>query len=121
MGMFDKPQYLTGREGAYVEPGETFWLHNARIDGQTTVNGRTMDQAKLKVSKTRNGEQSVIFTSGAGVVGQVRRMDDGDRASMPFEVRLDQIPSQKGNPTNVLTPADQPIASAPTTDDDIPF
>lgn len=122
MGMFDKPQFLTGREGAFVEPGETFWLHNARLDGQTNVRGQARDQAKLKVSKERDGEAVIVFTSGAGIVGQIRRMDDDDRRNMPYLVRLDQVPSTKGNPTNVLTPADQaPPSSAVMADDDIPF
>lgn len=120
MGMFDKPQYLTGKDG-FVEAGDTFWLHNAKLDGQsTTQNGEKRDQAKLLVSKARGDTPVPVYTSGIGIVNMVRRIDTDDRAAMPLEVRLDQVPSGKGNPTFVLTPADAP---APTTasDDDIPF
>src|SRR5947209_962545 len=40
MSMFDKPQFLTGKENPFVQPGDSFWLHNARIDGTAnTQNG----------------------------------------------------------------------------------
>lgn len=120
MGMFDKPQYLTGKDDAFVQPGGTFWLHNARMDGTATVNGENREQAKLQVSHDRDGERVTVFTSGKGIVGQIRRMDDSDRAAMPMELRLDQIPSKQGNPTNVLTPAGQAPAAA-VDEDDIPF
>ena len=118
MGMFDKPQFLTGENG-FVNVGETFWLHNARIDGQTRVSGEMKDQAKLQISRTKDGDTVIAFTSGTGIVGQIRRMDAKDRANMPMEVRLDEVPSQKGNPTKVLTPADQapPAAAADTAAD----
>ena len=107
MGMFDKPKYLTGNEDAYVNPGDTFWLHKAVMDGVVTVNGKERPQAKLKVSRERSGEQEIVFTSGAGIVGQIQRMDAADRAELPMELRLDEIPSGKGHPTRVLTPASQ--------------
>lgn len=119
MGMFDKPEYLTGDSG-YAQPGQTFWLHAARLDGTVTVQGKEREQVKLQVSRDRDGERSIVFASGTGIVGQIRRMDEKDRAAMPMEVRLDQVPSKQGNPTNVLTPA----ATAPpaaVADDDIPF
>lgn len=108
MGMFDKPAYLTGDNG-FVQAGETFFLHNARMDGTSKVNGTEREQCKLLVSHERDGEKVVVYTTGTGIVNQVRRMDNSDRASMPIELRLDQIPSGKGNPTNVMTPADQPV------------
>lgn len=107
MGMFDKPQYLTGKENAFVQAGDTFWLHNARLDGQSNTPNGPRDQAKLLVSHERDGEKVVVYTAGAGIVNQVKRMDAADRAVMPLEVRLDQVPSGKGSPTNVITPADQ--------------
>jgi hypothetical protein len=120
--MFDKPQYLTGKENPYVNPGDTFWIHNARLDGTTAkFSGEPREQAKLQVSRTRDGEKSIVFTSGRGIIGQVRRMDDGDRAAMPIEVRLDQLPNDEGNPTAVLTPAGRPPASTTATSDEIPF
>lgn len=123
MGMFDKPQYLTGKNpgDGYVDPGDVFWIHQARLDGTANVAGTTRDQAKLKVSKERDGEQTIVFTSGTGIVGQIRRMDASDRQAMPLEVRLDQVPSGKGNPTNVLTPAAQEPPSRAPDEDDIPF
>lgn len=120
MGMFDKPQYMTGKNNGYVQPGDTFWIHQARLDGTANIAGETRDQAKLLVSRTKDGEQSVVFTSGMGIVGQIRRMDADDRAQMPIEVRLDQVPSKQGNPTHTLTPASQD-APVPVADDDIPF
>ncbi len=111
MGMFDKPKYLTGDEG-FVKPGESFWLHNARLDGTVTVNGAQRPQAKLAVSIGRDDPQEVVFTSGAGIVQQIGRMDADDRAALPMEVRLDQVPSKQGNPTNVLTPAHLPAPDA---------
>lgn len=102
MGMFDKPVYLTGDEG-FVSVGETFWLHNARVE----VGGKYGEQAKLQVSHDQDGEKLIVYTSGKGVVNQVKRMDGADRARMPMELRLDQVPSKEGSPTNVLTPQDQ--------------
>lgn len=106
MGMFDKPRYLTGDSG-FVEPGETFYLHNARIEGEVAIGKDVRPQAKLLVSKTEEGPKEVVFTSGSGITGQIKRMDASDRANMPMHVRLDQVPSNHGNPTNVITPADQ--------------
>lgn len=120
MGMFDKPQYLTGDEG-FVQPGDTFWIHQARMDGTVSVGGQQRDQAKLQVSHERDSEKVVVWTSGTGIVNQIRRMDQADRSALPMEVRLDQIPSGKGNPTNVLTPADQPERTGGEVGDDIPF
>jgi hypothetical protein len=121
MGMFDKPKYLTGKQGeGFVQAGETFWLHRAKLDGTVTVAGETREQAKLEVSREKDGEHEIVFTSGMGIIGQIRRMDDSDRAQMPMELRLDQLPSTKGNPTNVLTPAAAPPATQ-VSDDDIPF
>lgn len=117
MGMFDKPQYLTGREGGYVQPGDTFWLHNARIDGTSNIGGSgPRAQAKLKVSRERDGETCIVYTSGTAIVGQIGRMSESDRASMPMEVRLDSIaPTQAGrNATHVLTPAELPPPSPGT-------
>ena len=119
MGMFDKPQYLTGKENAFAQPGDTFWLHNARIDGTANVAGQQREQAKLLVSYERDGERVAVYTSGTGIVGQVKRMDQSDRAQMPIQVRLDQVPSDKSNPTNVLTPAEQ--APPSTAADDANF
>lgn len=114
MGMFDAPVYLTGTDNGYVNAGDVFWLHNARIEGTVKINGNDRDQAKLLVSRERDGEQTVVFSAGAGIVNQVKRMDAADRSAMPVEVRLDQVPSTKGNPTNVMTPASEaaPTASA---------
>lgn len=107
MGMFDKPEFLTGDNG-FVEPGDTFWLHNARIDGERQTANGPKKNVKLLVSRERDGDKSIVFTTGAGIAGQVSRMDGSDRAAMPMEVRLDQVPSKQGKPTNVMTPADQP-------------
>lgn len=110
MGMFDAPQYLTGENG-YVTPGDTFYLHDARIDGVTTINGETRPNVKLLVSRDGNRDSAaVVYTSGIGIAGQVKRMTQEDRTRFPMEVRLDAIPAKQAgrNPTNVLTPADQP-------------
>lgn len=122
MGMFDKPQYLTSNKSyeGYVQTGEKFWLHRARIEGTTTINGKVLDQAKMLVSHDRDGKQEVVFTSGMGITSQVKRMDADDMAAMPMELRIDEVPSKSGNATKIMTPADQlpPEAAA---DDDIPF
>jgi hypothetical protein len=121
MGMFDAPQYLTGTNG-FVSAGDKFWLHNARLDGTVTVQGKDRDQAKLAVSHDQNGEQVIVFTSGIGIVNQVRRMSHDDISNLPMEVRLDQAPSKQGNPTYVLSPASAPPPSTtPDGDSDIPF
>lgn len=109
--MYDKPKYLTGDDG-YIDAGDTFWLHDAKLDGQTKVAGVSRDQVKLLVSRTADGPTEVVFSSGGGIVNQIKRMDADDRAALPQEVRLDQIASGKGNPTNILTPADRPAPSA---------
>lgn len=106
MGMFDKPKYLTGKEG-FIDVGDTFWLHNARLDGTTMVGGKEREQVKLLVSAERDSEQLVVYTSGAAIVNAIKRMDSKDRAEMPMELRLDEVPSKQGNPAKVLTPAGQ--------------
>lgn len=108
MGMFDTPMYLTGKEDAFVQAGETFWLHNARTNGMVNIGGTMKEQVKLLVSHNREDKPVVVFSAGAAIVRQVNSMDQGDRARLPMEVRLDQIPSKQGSPTNVITPADQP-------------
>lgn len=115
MSMFDKPMYLTGKEG-FVDAGDTFWLHNARFEGTVKIAGNDRDQVKLQVSREREGEKVIVFTAGAAIVNQIKRMDANDRAAMPLEVRLDQVPSNQGSPTNVLTPANQPEPSAAGSD-----
>lgn len=125
MGMFDKPQYLTGDNG-FASAGDTFWLHNARIDGSTVVGGAQRDNVKLLVSREREGEKVIVYTSGAGIANQVKRMDAEDRSALPREVRLDQIPPRQAghNPTNVLTPVELPAPTGADTfggSDDIPF
>jgi hypothetical protein len=117
MGMFDAPRYLTGKNG-YVEEGDKFWIHNAKVDGVTNVNGKEREQVKLSVSKEKDGEREIVYTSGAGIVGQVRRMDENDRKNLPMEVRLDTVPSKQGQPTNVLTPSSQAPPDRPEPDDD---
>lgn len=111
MGMFDAPQYLTGDKG-FVDVGETFWLHNAKIEGAVNVNGNQRPQAKLLVSTTKDGQRVTVFSSGAGITGQILRMEAEDRAKFPIEVRLDAVPTGKGNPAHVMTPADQPERTA---------
>lgn len=123
MGMFDKPQYLTGDNGAF-NTGDTFWLHNARVDGTVQINGEPRDQCKLLVSRERDGETFAVYSSGRGIVNQVRRMDASDRNAMPLEVRLDEAPAKVAgrNPTNVLTPANAPApAELEAAQDEIPF
>ena len=122
MGMFDKPQYLTGKaDEGYVKVGETFWLFNGRLDGTVNINGKTVEQVKLLVSKTRDGEQVAVFSGGAGIINQVKRMNDNDRRNMPVEVRLDEIDTGKGNPAHVLTPAGQATPVAGVADEEVPF
>ena len=118
MGMFDKPQYLTGKNGeGFAQAGDTFWLHAAKIDGEVKVGDKTLPQAKLRVSKARSEETVDVYSAGAAIVNQVRRLDETDRASFPIEVRLDQLPSKQGSPMNVLTPANQ---DPPTAEADSP-
>lgn len=108
MGMFDKPQYLTGKgDGGYVQSGDTFWLFNARMDGSRTVGGTERATCKLQVSRTVDGPREIVYSSGAGIVNQVARME---RTDLPMEVRLDTIPSKTpgNNGTHVLTPATEP-------------
>ena len=116
MGMFDPQKFLTAKEAGrgYVEPGDTFWLHNARVEPD--------GKAKLKVSHTRDGEQEIVYSSGKGIVGQISRMDADDFAAFPIEVRLDQLPPRQSghSPTNVLTPANMPPATASVTGGDVP-
>lgn len=114
MGMFDSPAYLTGKEG-FVSPGDTFWIHNARYEGTVKIAGNDREQVKLQVSHERDSEKVIVYTAGAAIVNQVKRMDSADRAAMPLEVRLDQVPSNQGSPTNVLTPANEPEPSAAAT------
>lgn len=111
MGMFDAPQYLTGDKG-FVDAGETFFLHNARLmEARVMVNGKEREQVKLQVSRDLDGEKVIVFSSGAAIVNQVKRMDNKDRQNMPMELRLDQVPSKNGNAANVMTPAGEPAPS----------
>src|SRR5215831_4420720 len=45
MGMFDKPQFLTGQNGL-VSPGDVFWLHNAKADGTSNTPSGPREQVK---------------------------------------------------------------------------
>lgn len=111
MGMFEKPQYLTGKDGTgFVQVGEVFWLHNAKIEGTSTINGEQRTQAKLLVSHGKDDRPIIVFTSGKAITGMVARIDADDRAAMPIEVRLDALPSRQGNPTNVISRASDPPA-----------
>jgi hypothetical protein len=124
MGMFDKPQFLTGKDGTgYVEAGDTFWLHKARPAGTVQLGGEPRPQVKLKVSRTLDGDTDIVYTAGRAIVNQIERMDESDMAAMPIEVRLDEIPAKVSgrNPTNVLTPASSPTPASVAADDDIPF
>ena len=48
----------------------------------------------------------IVFTSGMGIVNQIKRMNAADRAALPMHVMLSQVPSGKGNPTHVLEPVE---------------
>lgn len=109
MGMFDKPKYLTGAgDDAFAQAGDTFWLHNARLDGTRVVGGEEKPLAKLLVSRNKDDKPELVFSSGAGITNQIGQMDGEDRDNLPMEVRLDQVPSKQGSPTFVLTPASAP-------------
>jgi hypothetical protein len=101
MGMFDKPEYLTGDEG-FAKKGDIFWLHDAQQAGVVTVNGKQLEQVKLRVSHDRDGEQQEVFSGGLGIVNQVRRLDNEDRRSMPIQVRLATVDTGRGNPAYTL-------------------
>jgi hypothetical protein len=118
--MFDKPQYLTGDDG-FAVAGQKFYLHAAKLDGTVTIGNTSREQVKLRVSNTATDEPVVVFTAGAGIVGQVKRMTQEDLAAMPIEVRLDQVPSKHSSPTYVLTPASQPEPTTAAEGDPIPF
>lgn len=118
MGMFEAPKYLTGpTDEAFAQPGDVFWLHNARLDGTVNINGKERDQAKLQVSRTIDGERESVYTAGAGIVNQVRRMTPNDRAALPLEVRLDQVPSKHQTPTNVLSPSSAAVPDRAPSDE----
>lgn len=132
MGMFDDKVYLTGDEGAFT-PGEPFVLHDAKMAAQPiTIQGRVTREAQLEVARAQaQQEVFTVFTSGAAIVNQIDRMSDDDRAQFPLMVVIEQKPSGKGNPMNIIRPwvgseAQQQQAaggqSAPAaTADDIPF
>lgn len=100
MGMFDQKRYLTGPSGLYSK-GDKFLLHNAKLAGIVHVNGKQLQEVKLKVG-TPDGGTEIVYTTGKAIVGQVERMDEEDRAGMPFTVELDTIDTGKGNPAFIL-------------------
>ena len=106
MGMFDAPRYLTGGDNPYVTQGGKFWLHGAEPGGMSNLNGKEREQVKLTVSRSVEGDQEIVFTSGMGIVNQIKRMNAADRAALPMHVMLSQVPSGKGNPTHVLEPVE---------------
>jgi hypothetical protein len=109
MGMFSEKRYLTGsgEKPGFTVPGEAFWLHDAKLVGMvTTPNGAKLE-AKLLVSRTGNaGEAEAVFTTGAAITGQIERMSPDDRGNFPTKVKIDLLDTGKGNPANVLVPAD---------------
>jgi hypothetical protein len=111
MGMFDKPKYLTGTDGL-VEEGDSFTLLAARRDGIVRTPSGEAEQVKLMVKLT-NGEEHVCWTSGAGIVNQIRRMESGD---LPAEVRLDTVQAARGK-AFVLTPANEPPRDSRTAEE----
>ena len=111
MSMFDAPIYLTGKQDAFAQPGDTFWLHNAAMNGEVKIGTEMKPQVKLLVSHEQDGEKVKVLSAGAAIVRQIQNMDRDDLARMKgggIEVRLDQLPSKQGSPTNILTPADEP-------------
>lgn len=112
MGMADKPLYLTGRDG-WAKTGDTFFIHNVKIDGATTIGGESRPLGKLLVSREIDGDKLIVLTSGKAITNQISRVDAADRASFPSEWRLDALPSTdpSRNATNVLTPANEPPPS----------
>lgn len=113
MGMHDKPKFLTGRDG-WINVGEEFFLHNAKLAGTSRVNGQDRPTAKLLVSRTPDGKREIVFTSGAGIVRQIREVDQDDYRTMQnggMHLRLDERASREGNPVKVLTPASDPPPS----------
>lgn len=102
MGMFDKKQYLTGKDGL-VKAGDTFFIHDAAEAGMGT-NG---PEASMVVSRERESARKTVFVGG-NMAMQIRQMDADDKASFPVQVRLDNVDTGKGNAAYVLTPADQP-------------
>jgi hypothetical protein len=129
MGMLDPKEYLTGtaeRPGA-VKVGDVFKIHNARVTGPVQVSGRTATEVKLLVSTEARPEPFIVFTTGAGIVSAVERMDDADRQKMAnggMTVKLGQVDTGKGNPANILVAPEAPTVATGTTnadDEDIPF
>lgn len=122
MGMFDEKRYLTGKSGV-VTTGDTFRIHGARISGmvrkQGGAPGDQVKEAELTISKDGTSEPIKVYTTGAGIVGQIDRLDAGDQQAMRqtggMPVRLGEIPASDAskNPTHILEPES---GSAPVPD-----
>lgn len=112
MGMFDEKRYLTGKNGV-VKEGDTFHIHNAGIAGEVRKpeGDGMIPEAFMEISKTGAEDPIRVFTTGAAIVGQIQRMDGGDRALMRnalgMPVRLGTLPSTgpNRNPAFILEPA----------------
>lgn len=110
--MFDPVQYLTGTNGLFKE-GDTFLIHNARLDG---VHGNPpRERAKLSVQATTDGQPTgepvIAYTSGSGIVAMVKRFNPSTDKGQ--EVRLDTLPARQPghSPTFVLSRASDPPAA----------
>lgn len=102
MGMFDEKVYLTGKQGAWASEGDRFVLHAAALGGMVQVNGKSVREAILTVSRDGN-DATKVYTTGKALVGQIERMDDADRSRMPMHVVLDGIDTANGR-AHVLRP-----------------
>lgn len=111
MSMFDEKRYLTGKNGI-VSEGDTFHLHGAAISGEVRKpdGSGTIPEASLTVSRSGTEEPITVFTTGAAIVGQIKRMDNADRNAMEraggMPVRLGTLEAKPGQSAAfILEPA----------------
>lgn len=106
MGMFDEKRYLTGANGEF-NVGDVFRLHSAVLGDTVTINRQERLEAVLEVDRG-DGAAFVVFTSGQGIVNQVKRIDSTD--DFPRWVKLvEQSTGKAGqNAMHLLEPAESP-------------
>lgn len=118
MGMMDDKRYLTGKTGL-LEEGDTFRLHGAGIAGKVRKPGTQdmTDEAFLDVSKDGTADAIRVYTTGAAIVGQVQRIDQGDRSKMGqaggWPLRLGTLPQADAakNAAFILVPQESPAVA----------
>lgn len=107
MGLLDKKQYLTGKDGL-CKAGDTIWIHDVEDAGR----GQNGPEMLLTISREENGAKRKA-TVGGNLAVQAKQAEPGE---LPMYVKIGTVDTGKPNPAFTFEAAD-----GKAQDDDIPF